>query len=56
MEEEKDELVLTVETVGWPEDLAGIRITEQLVYNQGDKVTIIGEPIWLFDPPLSTEE
>jgi hypothetical protein len=44
--EETDGVALNLETVGWPEGLVGVVIKEQIVYNDGDRVTIVGDPIW----------
>lgn len=55
-EEEYEGVTLKLETVGWPAELEGVVIKEQIVYRNGDSVSIIGDPIWNIDFLKEEEE
>jgi len=45
-EEEYEGVTLYVDAEGWPNELAGLILKEQIVYMNEGKVKIVGDPIW----------
>ena len=50
-EEEYEGITLNVSANGWPENLTGIVIKEQIVYVKDGTVSIIADPVWAVESP-----